>query len=224
VEHAAALRAIPNLWFVRPGDANETSAAWGLAVERSGGPVALALSRQKLPTLPGTDTLAEEGVLRGGYILRRASTEPDDEPGLILIATGSELHLAWGAAERLDADGIPTRVVSLPCWEAFELQSDTYREGVLPPGVRRRLTMEAAASFGWDRYAGDEGAIMAIDHFGASAPGAEVLKAFGFTVDRVAEMGRAVARDGLRGRIPTLDPGHQPAGLSAGLRQPQGVR
>ena len=225
VEHAAALRAMPNLWFVRPGDANETSAAWALAVERSGGPVALALSRQKLPTLPGTDRLAADGVSRGGYVLRAASNEAGGgQPDLILIATGSELHLAWRAAERLEGDGIATRVVSLPCWEAFELQEPAYRDAVLPPAVRHRLTIEAGTSFGWDRYAGEAGAIMAIDHFGASAPGPEVLKAFGFTVERVAEVGRAVARDGLRGRVPTLDAGHQPAGLRPGLRQPQGVR
>jgi transketolase len=225
VEHAAALRAMPNLWFVRPGDANETSAAWALAVERSGGPVALALSRQKLPTLPGTDQLAAEGVARGGYVLRRAANEArGNPPDLILIATGSELHLAWRAAERLEGEGIPTRVVSLPCWEAFELQDPTYRDAVLPPAVKRRLTIEAGTSLGWDRYAGEAGAIMAVDHFGASAPGPDVMKAFGFTVDRVSEMGRAVALDGLRGRVPTLDPGHQPAGLEPGLRQPQGVR
>jgi transketolase len=115
-------------------------------------------------------------------------------------------------------------VVSLPCWEAFEHQEPGYREAVLPRGVTRRLAVEAAASIGWDRYAGEAGAVMAIDHFGASAPGADVFSHFGFTVDHVTEVGRAVARDGLRGRIATVDPGHQPAGLRAGLRQPQGVR
>ncbi len=128
VEHYAALRAIPNLTFVRPGDANETAAAWALAVEHTGGPVALALTRQKLPTLPGTDRLAREGVARGGYVLREAS---GGAPGLILIATGSELQLAWAAAETLERDGIPTRVVSLPCWERFDLQDAAYRDEVL---------------------------------------------------------------------------------------------
>jgi transketolase len=225
VEHAAALRAMPNLWFVRPGDANETSAAWALAVQRTGGPVALALSRQKLPTLPGTEHLAAGGVPRGGYVLRPASNElGGGEPGLIVIATGSELHLAWRAAERLEAEGISTRVVSLPCWEAFELQDPDYRAAVLPPAVRHRLTVEAGTSIGWDRYAGEAGAIMGLDHFGASAPGADVLRQLGFTVDRVTEVGRAVVREGLHGRIPTLDPGHQPAGLRPGLPQRQGVR
>jgi transketolase len=225
VEHAAALRAMPNLWFIRPGDANETSAAWAVAVERTGGPVALALSRQKLPTLPGTDRLAADGVARGGYVLRPASNEESGgEPGLILIATGSELHLVHGAAERLEAEGIPTRVVSLPCWEAFEHQEPGYREAVLPRGVTRRLAVEAGASIGWAGYAGGAGAVMAMVHYRASAPGADVFSHFGFTVDHVTEVGRAVARDGLRGRIATVDPGHQPAGLRAGLRQPQGVR
>jgi transketolase len=214
VEHYAALRAMPNLWFVRPGDANETSAAWALAVSRTDGPTALSLTRQKLPTLAGTDHLAREGVSRGGYVLRRASSEAGDgAPKLILVATGSELQLAMAAAEALEADGIGTRVVSLPCWEAFEAQDRTYRDAVLPPAVRRRVTIEAGASIGWERYAGDEGAILGIDHYGASAPAGTIFEHFGFTTDRVADVARRVVRDGLRGRIETLDPGHQSAGL-----------
>ena len=211
VEHYAALRAIPNLWFVRPGDANETAAAWALAVERpsiegaGSGPVALALTRQKLPTLPGTSKLAREGVRRGGYVLREAA---GGTPRLILIATGSELQLAVHAAEALEADGIPTRVVSLPCWERFEAQDATYRDEVLPPAVRRRVTVEAGVSLGWERWAGDEGAIIGIDHFGASAPAGTIFREFGFTAERVADAGRAVVRDGLRGRLPTLHSPH----------------
>ena len=205
VEHYAALRAIPNLWFVRPGDANETAAAWALAVERRDGPVALALTRQKLPTLPGTDTLAREGVARGGYVLREAS---GGSPHLLLIGTGSELQLAYGAAETLEAEGIPTRVVSLPCWERFEAQDQSYRDTVLPPAVRRRVSVEVGVSLGWERWVGDEGAIIGLDHFGASAPAATIFERFGFTTERVAEVGRRVVRDGLRGRIPTLDGGH----------------
>jgi transketolase len=210
VEHYAALRAIPNLWFVRPGDANETAAAWALAVERpslagaSSGPVALALTRQKLPTLPGTTELAREGVRRGGYVLREAS---GGSPELILVATGSELALAFRAADALEADGIPTRVVSLPCWERFEAQDEAYRESVLPRAVRKRVTVESGVSLGWERYAGDEGAIIGIDHFGASAPAGTILAEFGFTVDRVADVARRVVREGLHGRQPTL---HQP--------------
>jgi len=205
VEHYAALRAIPNLWFVRPGDANETAAAWALAVERSDGPVALALTRQKLPTLAGTDTLARDGVRRGGYVLREAS---GDAAELILIATGSELQLAVVAADALEQDGIPTRVVSLPCWETFDLQDQVYRDEVLPPAVRKRVSVEIGVSLGWERWVGDEGAIIGLDHFGASAPAGTIFEKFGFTADRVADVGRRVVRDGLRGRIPTVDGGH----------------
>ncbi len=211
VEHYAALRAIPNLWFVRPGDANETAAAWALAVERpslsgaTSGPVALALTRQKLPTLPGTTELAREGVRKGGYVLRDAA---NGSPELLLIATGSELALAYGAAEALEADGIPTRVVSLPCWERFEAQGQAYRDSVLPPSVKKRVTVEMGISLGWERYAGDEGAIIGIDHFGASAPAGTILREFGFTVERVADVARRVVREGLRGRQPTLHTPH----------------
>ncbi len=205
VEHYAALRAIPNLWFVRPGDANETAAAWALAVERTDGPVALALTRQKLPTLPGTDTGARAGVARGGYVLREAS---GGVPELIMLGTGSELQLAFAAAEALEAEGIPTRVVSLPCWERFEAQDQEYRDEVLPPSVRRRVSVEIGVPMGWERWVGDEGAIIGLDHFGASAPAGTIFERFGFTADRVTEVARRVAKDGLRGRIPTLDGGH----------------
>ena len=214
VEHYAALRAMPNLWFVRPGDANEATAAWRLAVEREGGPVALALTRQKLPTLAGTAELAREGVARGGYVLRRARGEDAGQPpALLLIATGSELQLAVAAAEALEADSIEARVVSLPCWEAFERQDEAYRDSVIPPSVRHRVTIEIGSATGWERYAGDEGAIIGVDHFGASAPAGVIFEKLGFTTDRVVDVARRVVRAGLRGRIPTLDPGHQPAGL-----------
>jgi transketolase len=210
VEHYAALRAIPNLWFVRPGDANEAAAAWALAVERpsiaNSGPVALAFTRQKLPTLAGTAELAREGVRRGGYVLREAT---GGAPRLILIGTGSELQLCMAAAEALEADGIPARVVSLPCWERFEAQDAAYRESVLPSAVRRRVAVEMGVSLGWERWAGDEGAIVALDHFGASAPAGTILAKFGFTADRVADVARRVARGELRGRVPTL---HDPHG------------
>ncbi len=209
VEHYAALRAIPNLWFVRPGDANEAVAAWALATERPAipgatpGPVALALTRQKLPTLPGTAELARDGVRRGGYVLREAST---GTPELILIGTGSELALCAAAADELEADGIPTRVVSLPCWERFEAQDAGYRDAVLPPGVRKRASVEAGVSLGWERWVGDEGAVLGLDRFGASAPAAKIFEAFGFTVAHVTEIGRGVVRDGLRGRVGVTDP------------------
>ena len=220
IEHYAALRAIPNLWFMRPGDPNEASAAWRAAVARRDGPVALAFTRQKLPTLAGSPELSREGVARGGYVLRRAKGEGDagkgSAPDLLLIATGSELQLAFAAAELLEADGIAARVVSLPCWELFEAQDQAYRDSVIPPTVRRRVTIEVGTTLGWERYAGDEGAILGIDHFGASAPAGTIFEKLGFTADRVADVARRVVRDGLRGRIPTLDPGHQPSGLGLG--------
>ena len=205
VEHYAALRAIPNLWFVRPGDANEASAAWALAIERRDGPVALALTRQKLPVLPGTAEGAREGLRRGGYVLREASTGKAD---IILIGTGSELQLAFAAAEQLAGEGIAARVVSLPCWERFELQDQAYRDSVLPPDVRRRVSVEIGVPLGWERWVGDEGAIIGLDHYGASAPAGTIFEHFGFTTDRVADVARKVVRDGLRGRIPTVDGGH----------------
>jgi transketolase len=206
VEHVAALRAIPNLDVIRPGDANEAAAAWTCGVERRDGPTALSLTRQKLPVLAGTAEKARQGVARGGYVLRDASGDAA-HPDLILIATGSELHLAAGAADLLEAQGIRTRVVSLPCWERFDRQEAAYREAVLPRATRKRVAVEAASPFGWERFSGDEGAIVGIDHFGASAPGDEILRRFGFTVERVAEIGRRVASEGLSGRIDTLEHG-----------------
>jgi transketolase len=211
VEHYAALRSMPNLWFIRPGDANEAAAAWAVAIERHtaspSGPVALSLTRQKLPTLDGTADKAREGVRRGGYVLRDGGREP----ALILIGTGSELQLAVEAAKALEGDGIDARVVSLPCWELFEAQDQAYRESVLPPSVRRRVAIEAGVSLGWDRWVGDEGAIVGLDHFGASAPAATVFEHFGFTPERVTDIARKVLNEGLHGPIPTLEPGHLPA-------------
>jgi transketolase len=213
VEHYAALRAIPNLWFVRPGDGNEAAAAWALAVERptlvgaAPGPVGLAFTRQKLPTLPGTKEKAREGVRRGGYVLREASSEAaGGAPDLVFIGTGSELQLCMEAATALEAEGIPTRVVSLPCWERFEAQDAPYRDAVLPPTVRKRVTVEVGVSHGWERWAGDEGAVLGLDRFGASAPAGTIFTAFGFTADNVADVGRRVVREGLHGRVGASDP------------------
>jgi transketolase len=211
VEHYAALRAIPNLWFIRPGDANETAAAWAVAIQRHledpSGPVGLSLTRQKLPTLPGTAERAREGVARGGYVLRPAS----GQPRIVLIGTGSELQLAYRAAEALEGDGIPAQVVSLPCWELFERQEAAYREGVLPPSVRARVAVEAGVGLGWERWVGDDGAIVGLDHFGASAPAGTIFERFGFTVDRVVAVARGVLDGSVRGRVETLEPGHLPA-------------
>jgi transketolase len=192
VEHYAALRAIPQLWFVRPADATETVGAWKVALEREDGPVALALSRQKLPTLEET---TREGVERGAYVLWE-SGEANGLPDLILIASGSEVHVALEAAQRLDEQGVHGRVVSMPCWELFESQPSDYRDDVLPPDAKARLSVEAGVALGWKEWVGDEGDSISIEHFGASAPGGVVLEKFGYTVDNV--VARALA---LRTRV-----------------------
>ncbi len=182
IEHLASLRAIPNLLVLRPADANETVEAWRVALQRREGPVALVLSRQKLPVFDRANLGAASATARGGYVLADAE---GGRPDAVLIATGSEVALALEARARLAGDGIRCRVVSLPCWELFEAQPAAYRESVLPPGMRARVTVEAASTFGWERYAGDRGVIIGLDRFGASAPGALVLKELGFTVDRL---------------------------------------
>jgi transketolase len=183
IEQLASLRVIPHLTVIRPADAKETAAAWKRALE-SEGPVALALTRQKVPVLDLSMDRVLEGVAKGGYVLAD-STEP---PRLILMATGSEVHLALGAKDILEKEkGIPTRVVSMPSWELFAAQPPTYRDSVLPPQVRARVAVEAGTAMGWHRWVGDAGAVIGIDRFGASAPGGEVMKRFGFTVENVVE-------------------------------------
>ncbi|HWG56654.1 MAG TPA: transketolase [Gaiellaceae bacterium] len=186
VEHHMALRAIPNLWYVRPADANETVMAWRIALERDGGPVALALSRQKVPTLDRTEVAPAEGALRGAYTLWQSG---DGLPETILIATGGEVPVALAAARQMDAN---VRVVSMPCWELFAEQPRDYRDEVLPPDVRARVSVEAGISLGWERWVGDAGDSVAIDRFGASAPGTEVLERLGFTPDNVAARATAL--------------------------------
>jgi transketolase len=210
VEHAAALRAIPNLWFVRPGDPNETVAAWRLAVERREGPVALALTRQKVPVLAGTADLAADGVRRGGYVLADALDADGHpaEPQIILIGTGSELQLAVEAAGQLSAEGVRARVVSLPCWEAFEAQPREYRDTVLPPVITKRVSVEAGVSLGWDRWVGPEGAIIGLERFGASAPAAVIFEHLGFTAAHVLDVARGVLNGTTRGVIAATEVGH----------------
>ena len=194
VEHLASLRAIPNLLVIRPADANETVEAWRTALRHASGPVALVLSRQKLPIFDRTALGAASGAARGGYVL--ADPAGGAMPEVILIATGSEVSLALEAHARLGADGVKSRVVSLPCWELFDAQPQAYRDEVLPPAVRARVTVEAGATLGWERYAGDAGVIIGLDRFGASGPGPVVMRELGFTVDRVvaAAKPRATAR------------------------------
>jgi transketolase len=177
VEQLAAVRAMPGLRTIRPADANETAAAWRIAVEAEG-PTALILTRQSIPVLAEARDLAAEGVARGAYVLRRSHGEPQ----IVLIGTGSEVHVCLAAADRLAASGVPATVVSFPSWELFAAQPEGYRTEVLPDGIPR-LAVEAATSFGWDRYAD---ASVSIDTFGASAPGEIALAEFGFTAENVA--------------------------------------
>jgi transketolase len=203
VEHVAALRAVPGLWVVRPGDPNEAVAAWRVAVERRNGPTALILSRQAMPTLEGTHEHALEGVRRGGYVLADAVDEQGhpQRPELILIATGSELALAKAAHAALMATGVHARVVSLPCWEAFGEQPRSWQDAVLPPEVTARVGIEAGVSLGWDRWVGPHGAIVAIERFGASGKGPQVIEAFGFSADHVVEVANGVLDGTVRGVV-----------------------
>ncbi|HEV2780840.1 MAG TPA: transketolase [Actinophytocola sp.] len=182
IEHLAALRAIPNLVVVRPGDANETAAAWRATLEQSDRPVGLALTRQNLPVLEGTGELAAEGVARGGYVLADAS---GGLPQVILIATGSELQMAVEARKVLEAEGVGTRVVSMPSVEWFDAQDQAYRDTVIPPSVRARVTVEAGVAQPWHRFAGDAGEIISIEHYGASADYQTLFREFGFTTENV---------------------------------------
>jgi transketolase len=191
IEQLAMLRATPNITVIRPADATETVEAWRSAVLRRDGPTVLALSRQKLPVLDRSRLGSASGAARGGYVLLDA---PGGEPEAIVIATGSEVHVALQAVERLHRDGVAVRLVSLPSWELFDAQPETYRELVLPRAVRSRVAIEAGATMGWHRWVGDMGAVIGIDHFGASAPGDRIFREFGLTVERVVETVRRVLR------------------------------
>ncbi len=186
IAQLAALRAIPNLTVVRPADANETSAAWRLAIENREGPTALILTRQGLPVLEGTAEMARSGVERGAYVLEDCQGKAE----LILIATGSEVALAVDTREELAAEGVTARVVSMPSWERFQQQDAEYRNHVLPPGCRVRLAIEAASTFGWERWVGLDGGIVGIDRFGASAPAPALAEEYGFTPVKVAQRAR----------------------------------
>jgi len=203
VEHLASLRAMPGLRVIRPADAPETAEAWRAALRRLDGPTALALTRQNLPPInraPGACAPAD-GLHRGAYVLRDASASV---PALLLLASGSEVWLALAARERLEGDGIPTRVVSMPCWELFAEQDQAYRDQVLPPSVTARLAVEAASPFGWREWVGDGGDVLGVDHFGASGPGGQVLDAYGFTPDEVTARARALLDRRKRG-TPSTD-------------------
>ncbi len=182
VEQLMSLRAMPHFAILRPGDANESAEAWRAAIEHRDGPVGLVFCRQNVPVLDRSG--AKGDVSRGGYILAEAS---GGKPRLILMGTGSELQLAAAARTKLEAEGIPTRVVSMPCWEFFDAQPREYRDEVLPPPVRARLSIEAGVTLGWQKYVGDEGGSIGVDRYGASAPGEIVMKEYGFTVEHVVK-------------------------------------
>jgi transketolase len=199
VEQLATLRATPNINVVRPADANETALAWRFALEQEDGPCALVFSRQNLPILD-PDSIPDDAIAHGAYVLRESSTEGD--PDLILIATGSEVSLCVDAAEALEDDDVATRVVSMPCCDRFIEQDESYRDSVLPPACRARVSVEAAATLGWDRWVTDDGDSIGMTGFGASGPGPELYEHFGFTPEKVAERGKEVVerlRAGARG-------------------------
>ena len=192
VEQLPSLRAVPGLDVVRPADGDETSEALKYALLRNDGPTALVLTRQDVPNLDRSVLASAEGLMRGGYVL----SDPDGAPEVILIATGSEVHLAVEAAEVLAGEGIGARVVSLPCWEAFDRQDADYRDSVLPPGITARVGIEQASPLGWDRFVGTDGAMIAMHGFGASAPFRDLRTHFGFTVEAVVEAARKQVRGG----------------------------
>ena len=184
IEQLASLRAMPHMIVMRPGDANEVVEAWKVTMQLKHNPVSMVLSRQALPTIDRTKYSAASGVAQGGYILGDAK---DAKPEVILIGTGSELSLCLSAYEKLTADGVRARVVSMPCTELFDKQDEAYKNSVLPPNIRARVSVEAASIFGWERYVGLDGVIIGMTTFGASAPAKDLFKKFGFTVDHVIQ-------------------------------------
>lgn len=191
IEQLPALRAIPNLILLRPSDATETVEAWRVALAHAAGPVGIVLTRQKVPVIDRMQYASAAGLAKGAYVLADAG---GPEPSVILIATGSEVSLALEAHQRLTEEGIHSRVVSMPSWELFDAQPQPYRDWVLPPSVRARVSIEAASPFGWERYVGTDGAIIGVDGYGVSAPGPTVMQHFGFTPERVVGTAKALLR------------------------------
>jgi len=189
IEQLAALRAIPNLVVLRPADANEVAQAWMTALERDDGPTALALTRQSLPTIDREEFTSAEGLQKGAYILAELGEGP---PEVILMASGSEVEIILEAGAQLASAGISVRMVSFPSWELFEAQSAEYQQQVLPTTVRTRVAIEAGVTLGWDRWVGDSGAVIGINHFGESAPYEELYDNFGLTADNVVQKAREV--------------------------------
>jgi transketolase len=187
IEQLMNLRAVPNLTVIRPADANETAEAWREAIMNKTGPTALILTRQKLPSLDRTQHASAKGLHEGAYVLWQSGKEL---PSVILIGTGSEVHIALEAGKKLASEGLAVRVVSMPSWELFDKQNEDYRESVLPREVRVRVSVEAGARLGWEHYVGLKGAVVGLDHFGASAPGEVLYEKFGITADIVASTAR----------------------------------
>lgn len=188
IEQLISLRSIPNITLIRPADANETAAAWKVALQHKGGPVLLVLTRQNLPILDPLDYKRTGDLSQGAYIL----SEPDRAPELILIATGSEVSLILRAQQKLKENGIAARVVSMPSWELFERQEDSYKQKILPKGLRKRLAVEMASPLGWNKYVTDEGDVLGITRFGESGKAEDLLKEFGFTVENVVSRAKAL--------------------------------
>jgi transketolase len=210
IEHLAALRAIPGLDVVRPSDANETAAAWATILKNGDRPAGLILSRQNLPIVArGQDGFADtSGVAKGGYILKDSEGTPD----VILIGTGSEVQYAVAAAEQLAGEGVSARVVSLPCREWFDEQGQEYKDSVIPPEVKARVSVEAGVSMGWRDLVGDAGRIISIEHYGASASGSKLFEEFGFSGDTVV----AAAKESIAASGQTSAPTHSAASGSQG--------
>ncbi|RBY91324.1 transketolase [Blastococcus sp. TF02A-30] len=210
IEHYAALRAIPGLDFVRPADANETAVAWRTILEHNDRPAGLALSRQNLPVFDRTQFASAEGVAKGGYVLAEAS---NGSPEVILMGTGSEVQIAVAARERLEAEGVPTRVVSLPCWEWFAEQDEAYRHEVLPPTVKARVSVEAGVPMGWREFVGDAGRIVGLNHYGASASFSVLYEEFGLTDDAVVAAAKESIEAAASGATPPSGAGVSRGGV-----------
>ena len=188
VEQLIGLRSVPNITVIRPADANETVQAWRVALEHTSGPVALILTRQKIPIIDQEKYTKADALEKGAYILSDSKTTPD----ILLIGTGSEVHLLIDAQQKLQEQNIAARVISMPSWELFEKQNDVYKEKIFPKTLRKRLAVEAGSPLGWLKYVTDDGAIIGINKFGESAPGEEVMKEYGFTVENVVKRAKAL--------------------------------
>jgi transketolase len=188
IEHLASLRAIPDMMLLRPADANETVEAWKIAVAHTGGPVGLVFTRQKLPIFDRSKLAPAAGTAKGAYVLADSAGPPK----LILIATGSEVSIALEAHNQLTNEGVACRVVSIPCWDLFDAQPQSYKDTVLPPGVKARVSVEAGSKLGWERYVGLDGAIIGLNRFGASAPGEIVMRELGFTPEHIVKVAKSI--------------------------------